>query len=109
MNHRHAYGPQAVVNRWGRRLLPILVMLATTGAAAAEDLTVDDFESYPGSQVIGSKWRSKPWARFGPATIDNVVATSKKKLVLSGSVSAQYSVAWAGPLRRGAARIQRAD
>ena len=37
---------------------------------------------------------SRPWRRFGAATTDNVVATTRRNKVISGNVSGQYGVFW---------------
>ena len=67
----------------------------------ADDTLIDDFETYKNNEVIGSSYDSKPWRRFGTATNENVVATRSKARVISGSVSAQYSLFW--PNRFGSA------
>jgi len=71
--------------------------------AQADDMTIDDFETYSKGQIIGKSWDSTPWRRFGNATNDNVVATGTDGKVVSGARSAQYGAFW--PNRFGAIRF----
>lgn len=63
---------------------------------------LDDFESYPDGETVGESAKSKPWKRFGEATMDNLVVTAQEDRVLAGKQSAQYPVNW--PARFGMVR-----
>lgn len=85
-------------------LVALLVVACglTPSPVNAEVFVIDDFESYHDGQIVGVSAVSKPWRRFGAATTDNVVATTHRNKLISGTVSGQYGVFW--PNTFGAAR-----